>query len=74
MGANFDGLAGEAKIAVEWKAKQNLNMALADGNERARLNQDKFLDNNRESLATNEEGIKHIIKEYKDNIASDDDD
>jgi hypothetical protein len=73
MGENFNALTGESKMAVEWKARQNLNMALADGNERALANQQKFLDNNRESLASNEEGLKHVIQEYKQNLASLDD-
>lgn len=70
MGANFDALTGESKQAVEWKARQNLSMALADGNDRALANQQKFLDNNRESLASNEEGLRHVILEYKQNLSS----
>jgi hypothetical protein len=70
MGANFDALNAENKIAVEWKAKQNLAMALADGNQNALSNQRLFLENNQESLATNEEGLKHILKEYRENLST----
>lgn len=72
MGARFDALPADAKNAVQWKARQNLNMALSDG--RALGNEQKFIDNNRESLASNEEGLKHVIQEYRANLATIDDD
>ncbi len=74
MGAAFDALGGEARLAVEWKSRQNLNMALADGNQMAMANQQKFLGNNRESLANNPESLRQIIREYKASMASHHDD
>jgi hypothetical protein len=74
MGVHFDALTGESKAAVEWKAKQNLNMALADGSERTLANQQKFIDNNREGLASNVEGLRHVIQEFKQYLASQSDD
>jgi vacuolar-type H+-ATPase subunit E/Vma4 len=68
MGVNYDALPEEAKIAISWKARQNLNMTLGEGSDRTQANQQKFLENNQESLASNAEGVKHILKEYKENL------
>jgi len=69
MGAHFDALGNEAKLAVEWKACQNLSMALADGNSMALGNQQKFLANNAESIAANEAGVRVVIQEFKTYIS-----
>jgi ribose 1,5-bisphosphokinase PhnN len=74
MGVHFDALAGEAKLAVEWKARQNLSMALADGNQMALANQQKFLVNNSESIAANSEGVRQVILEFKNYISTNHDD
>ena len=74
MGTSYDALNGEAKVAIDWKSKENLTMALADGNERALANRQKFLENNRESLANNPESVRMIILEFKSRPKDMDDD
>ena len=73
MGIHFDALDTQPREAILWKAKQNLSMTLASGNSPAQNSQQKFLDNNCESIAANAEGLKHVLQEYKENLILEDD-